>query len=437
MKSIQSRIQDRSAALLVILSFISLAISYATSILIARTLGPVGFESYAVAIATLTLLSTLSESGVGKLSIQMLPVYEASKKWNLTAGFWRFSISLVLLVSCAMVLMILLGDLSQQRENEDHAILIAALFLPAAALAGMAIDFVMAIRAPIQGATIARLVVPLTTLTLMMLGIQFINSFSATWAVGCFGMGSLVGLILAMIAYRKHSPPDALTANPEFDRGFWIRECLTFLTLATLVSWIFRSSVIALDLLSITPEDVASFAAAAETGGLILLLSKSTDKYFQPYLAVFIERHAWSEGDAMRKRRFIWVGAVCVVFLMVILLAGRSILGLYGDSFVSGYPALVLISIGCCFWSLFSLAPAYLKFSGLNRLVLGVTASSALGMITLTLLLGSWLGTTGAGLAFCIVLTTTSLTFLWLARVHFLVQTRTSELSNHGTAKHR
>ena len=141
MKSIQSRIQDRSAALLVILSFISLAISYATSILIARTLGPVGFESYAVAIATLTLLSTLSESGVGKLSIQMLPVYEASKKWNLTAGFWRFSISLVLLVSCAMVLMILLGDLSQQRENEDHAILIAALFLPAAALAGMAIDF--------------------------------------------------------------------------------------------------------------------------------------------------------------------------------------------------------------------------------------------------------------------------------------------------------
>ena len=85
-------IQDRSAAILVILSFISLAISYATSILVARSLGPVGFESYAVAIATLTLLSTLSESGVGKLAIQMLPVYQASGKWQLTAGFWRFSI---------------------------------------------------------------------------------------------------------------------------------------------------------------------------------------------------------------------------------------------------------------------------------------------------------------------------------------------------------
>ena len=420
-------IQDRSAAILVILSFISLAISYATSILVARSLGPVGFESYAVAIATLTLLSTVSESGVGKLAIQMLPVYQASGKWQLTAGFWRFSIRLVLLVSCLVALLVLLGDLSQQRSNEDHSILIAALFLPAAALAGVGIDFVMAIRAPILGAAIARLVIPMTTLGLIMLCMHFISSFDAPLAVSCFGVGSMVGVILVICVYRNRSPTEVLKAKPAFDRPYWIRECLTFLTLATLVSWIFRSSVIALDLLSLAPEDVASFAAAAETGGLILLLSKSTDKYFQPYLAVFIERHAWSEGDAMRKRRLIWVGATCSVFLIVILLAGKSILRLYGDSFVSGYPALVLIAIGCCFWSMFSLAPAYLKFSGLNRLVLIITATSAIAMITLTLLLGRWLGTTGAGIAFCMVLTITSLAFLWLARLHFLDQSRNSE----------
>ena len=277
-------IQDRSAAILVILSFISLAISYATSILVARSLGPVGFESYAVAIATLTLLSTLSESGVGKLAIQMLPVYQASGKWQLTAGFWRFSIRSVLLVSCLVALLVLLGDLSQQRTNEDHAILIAALFLPAAALAGVGIDFVMAIRAPILGAAIARLAIPTTTLVLMMLCMHFIRSFDAPWAVTCFGVGSMVGVILAICVYRKRSPTEALKATPAFDRPYWIGECLTFLTLATLVSSIFRSSVIALDFLSLAPEDVASFAAAAETGGLILLLSKSTDKYFQPYL---------------------------------------------------------------------------------------------------------------------------------------------------------
>ena len=76
---------------------------------------------------------------------------------------------------------------------------------------------------------------------------------------------------------------------------------------------------------------------------------------------------------------------------------------------------------------MFSLAPAFLKFSGLNRLVLIVTATSAIAMIVLTLLLGRWLGTTGAGIAFCLVLTTSSLAFLWLARLHFLDQSGDSE----------
>ena len=125
----------------------------------------------------------------------------------------------------------------------------------------------------------------------------------------------------------------------------------------------------------------------------------------------------------MRKRRLIWVGATCTVFLTVIVLAGKPILGLYGTSFVSGYPALILIATGCCFWSMFSLAPAYLKFSGLNQLVLFVTATAAFVMIALTLLLGYWWGTTGAGIAFFLVLTSTSSTFLWLARKHFLKQT--------------
>jgi len=419
--------QDRSAALLILLSIVSLFIIYATSIFVARSLGPVGFESYVVAIATLTLLSTLSESGVGKLSIQMLPVYQASQQWQLTAGYWRFSLRLVLLVSTSLGLLVLLGDMSDQNANEDHAVLVAALFLPATALSGVALDFVMAIRAPLHGATIARLIMPSTTLLLMVVGTQLFDSFNAPWAVACYGFGSVVGVILALTAYRQRSSREVFTAQPAYDRLYWIRECLTFLALATLVSWIFRTSVITLDFLPLSSEDVASFAAAAETGCMILLLSKSTDKYFQPYLAVFIERHAWAEGVAMRQRRLIWVGAICLAFWLLMLFAGKAILGLYGETYVRGYPALCLISTGCCFWTMLSLSPAYLKFSGMNRLVLMITACAAFAMIGLTFLLGWKWGTTGAGIAFCVVLTVTSVTFLWLARGHFLVASQPSE----------
>ena len=80
MNTSENSLQDRSAAILIVLSFTSLFIGYATSIFVARTLGAAGFESYVVAIATLTLLSTLAESGAGKAAIQILPVYKASAK---------------------------------------------------------------------------------------------------------------------------------------------------------------------------------------------------------------------------------------------------------------------------------------------------------------------------------------------------------------------
>ena len=236
MKTSENGLQDRPAAVLVMLSFVSLLISYITSIFVARSLGPAGFETYVVAIATLTLLSTLSESGAGKAAIQILPVYQASDKWHLMSGFSRFSIHLVLLVSCLMALLVLLGDMSQQRAIEEHAILIAALFLPAAALSGVFIDFLMAVRAPILGAAIARRVIPGTTLVLMMLGMHFMRSFTAPWAVACFGLGSVLGVSIAAFTYHKQSSSEVLGATPEFDRPYWIRECLTFLTLATFAS---------------------------------------------------------------------------------------------------------------------------------------------------------------------------------------------------------
>ena len=128
-----------------------------------------------------------------------------------------------------------------------------------------------------------------------------------------------------------------------------------------------------------------------------------------------IEREAWEQGEIVRRRRWIFVGSVCLIFMILIILFGRWILKLYGESFASGYPHLCLIAAGSCVWTLFSLSSSYLKFSGLNRLVLMVAASAAVLMACLTYGLGYYWGTTGAAMAFCVVLIGTSLAFRLLA----------------------
>lgn len=404
-------VQNRESLLLVIFSLLSLGITYATSIVVARTLGPGGFERYAVAVATLTLLSTMAEPGVGKLSIQMLPGYEWAKQSDLAAGYWRYSIGLVLLVSIVLGLGIVAVDLIADREVDHHSLLMAAAFLPGLALAGVSIDFVMANRNPIHGAIIARIIVPACTLTLVFVVAFLHTSFSPALAVGCFGMGSVIGTILAAGVYCRKAAPEIFSIKPAYDRRFWFRECLTFLALTTLVSWIFKISLIILEALPVSSMELASFAAALETGCMILLISKSTDKYFQPSLSVMIEREAWEQGEIVRRRRWIFVGSVCLILMILVILLGKQILKLYGESFASGYPHLCLIAAGSCAWTLFSLSSSYLKSSGLNRLVLMVAASAAVLMACLTYGLGYYWGTIGGAMAFCVVLIGTSLAF--------------------------
>ena len=171
--------------------------------------------------------------------------------------------------------------------------------------------------------------------------------------------------------------------------------------------------------LPIAELEVAWFAAAMETGCLILLLSKSTDKYFQPHISIMLEREAWDEGAKMRRRRLRWIGSACAAFLLLVFSLGKPILRLYGEPFEAGYPALCLIAIGACAWTMFSLAPAYLKFVGQSRFVFAATVCGAVAMAGLTGLLGIWHGATGAAGAFCIVLCSLAVTNLVHANRHF------------------
>ena len=407
------------AVILVAMSVVSVFIGYLTSILVARLLGPIGFEQYAVAIATLGLLATLAEAGVGKYALKVLPGFAVSKQWHLASGYWRFSLRTVLLVSMVIAVIIAAWEGIEDGEFGDYPLGVAILFLPVVALAGAGVDFVMANRAAITGALIARIVVPCTTLAALAIFMVTKTELSPSIAVLCFAGGSTVGAILCLFAFRKTSPDEYFSAEPQFQRNVWLRQSLAFAVFAFMSSWLVRISLIVLELLPVEGAEVGVFAAALETGCLILLLSKSTDKLFQPQMSIVIERTDWQMGTRLRWQRFAIVGTGCALFLLTMLLFGKSILGLYGPEFVSGYPALCFVTVGACVWTMFSLAPAFLRFIGKNTFVLVTTGLAGIALVVATVGLGNQYGATGAGAAFCILISVLMLTFLVHASRHF------------------
>lgn len=396
--------KDTRSIVLVVLSIVGAAIGYITSIVVARLLGPDRYEDYAVAISALALMATIAEGGTGKYALRVLPAYTSAGNWPKAAGYYRYAFCLVSFLSVSIAAMVAAWEAWEGDQFGDYAVGIAILFLPAAALSGAGIDFVMANRAAIRGALIARVLIPITSLVLLVVCAGLVDELNSRWAVSCYGLGALVGAFAAGIVFRRVVPSETFATSPVYEQRAWTRECISYLTLALLISWIFRISILVLEMLPVAEFEVAWFAAAMETGTLILLLSKSTDKYFQPYMSLVIEKEEWETAVRLRKQRFIWIGGACSAFLLVIFLFGRSILRWYGEPFVAGYPALCVISVGTCTWTLYSLAPSYLQFIGKSRFVFGTTLLGAIAMAVLTAVLGNEWGATGAACAFSITL---------------------------------
>ncbi|TWT83989.1 Polysaccharide biosynthesis protein [Planctomycetes bacterium CA13] len=395
--------------LLICLNVVGILLGYATSILLARNLSHEGFEQYIGAIATLGLLASLGEAGFGKYALKVVPVFVANKKSAMLSGYLRFALLGTLLLSLLLGGFAVLVETLFRTAIASRVILLAFVFLPSMSLVGVTVDLLLSFRLATTATLIARIFVPATTLGLIgwMTRVTEITPFDA---VLCFSISSLVGMILALLACFLRAKPVARSERPAFQYANWISNSLSFMALAFLTSWLFRSTLVLCHYIPHAGGELAMLAPAFETGCLILLLSKSTDKYFQPDVAVVLDSNDWKHGLEMRRNRFQLLGVGVLIFLGVIALYGKRILNLYGDDFVYAYPSLCLVSVGSSVWTMFSLAPTFLLFANQRRPLITLLVIHAVMMTVLTVWLFSIQGALGAATAYAI---TTSSLALW------------------------
>lgn len=419
----QIRADDSSAALLLVfLSIMGVAVGYSASIVIARLLGPDAFQDYVVAVAELGLFCAIAEFGVGKLSLKTMPGYVASGEWALASGYWRFSLATTGLASLLLMGCVLIWESQYNAMPWDDPLGIAILFLPAAAVCGIGIDLVMANRAAFTGMLIARVLLPATTLAIIVAVNHWAADFTVSVAIVCYGAGSVAGAIYCLVAFVWSAQPKVLLTRPQQRKSEWLPQCMYFALYSFLASWTIKISLVVLNQLPVSEIQVAHFAAALETGCLILLLAKSTDKFFEPQMSIVIATRDFESGFRLRDSRYRLVWSGCGLFLLVMLLFGKQILSIYGDGYADGHHALCLISVGTCLLTMFSLAPAYLRFVDRARFVNAVMIVAAVSMAVLTAAMGYFFGATGAAAAFCIVSATVSLTYLQAANRHIKAQ---------------
>lgn len=413
----QRKTGNTAPLLLVLANLLGIGIGYTMTVVLARHFSSSEFEQYVGTIATLGLCATLAEAGFGKYGLKVVPIFVANNIKSLLRGYMRFSFIGCLLLSVLLGAALLAIESTLREAGRERIVLIAVAFLPAAACLGVTVDLLIAYQLATTATMIARVLVPTTTL---MMTLFLMNTLHVTpWlAVTCFGIGSLVGLIVALGFCLSTATPLIRNSDADIRLGDWCYQGFSFLVFGFLTSWIFKAPLILAHHLPHRVNELAMLAPAFETGCLILLISKSTDKYFQPAMSVIIESRDWATGQTVRRDRYWLVGCGVILYLAIIVVFGKSILGLYGESFVEAYPALCIIALGSSCWTLFSLAPSFLMFVGEGRsLVLNLLAHGTV-LVVLTLLLFNSYGYNGAAMAYAVSISSLALVNLYLANAY-------------------
>lgn len=401
---------------LCLLAFASYGLFYGLTIFLARTLDTEGFESYNVAVATLTLLASLTTLGLEKYALRALPAFFDRQDWDHGRGFVWFGWRAILATSVAVGVVYSVGRLSATAGDgaERWPVLMAMAFLPAAAVAQLFIEVLTASGRVVRATLAYRLVFPAAAGLFVLAASRLPGGLTAAAAVLGYGAGWLVMVVVLLRLAKRAVPAGIWTAAKKTSAGEWLRRSAPYLAHSVLMTQFASLGIIGLEFAGRGARSVALLAACMQTGSFIVLLATATNRLYSPQLSVMIERRDYESMARTIRERLRWVTPVTLAYFLIMLLFGDEILGLYGPQFREGHGALVWIAGGASIGVLFAMAPNYLKYIRRSDLVLGITVVAAAVNFGLILLLGPEHGATGAAIAYAVSLGGMSLAFLAL-----------------------
>lgn len=407
----------RKALQLCLLALVSYLLFYGIGVFLARALGVGGFKAYSVAIATVTLLASLSTLGLEKYAQRALTAYLEAGNWHHARGFMIFGRNAVFVTSAVAVAiygLVVGGRWTIAQTVPSWTTMAALLFLPMMVLAMFMLEILASTGEVIRGTFVYRALLPLCLVSSLALIWVSPVRLTATLAVLSYGLAWLVSLFVLRRLLLGTMDNELMGSRPVKEPREWILKSSPFLVHSVMMTQFASLGIVGLELLGKTEQDVAVLAAAMQTGGFIILLATATNRLYGPMASRFIERRDYPGMISTIKERHSWIIPATLVYFVVMVVFGRRILQLFGPEFEAGYPALCFIAGGASISVWFAMAPNYLKFVGRNRQVLGITAAAGLLNMLLLLVLGPRWGATGAGAAYGISVAMMAIVFIVL-----------------------
>lgn len=391
------------------LKVLSLPLTLATSILLARALEPEGYGQYVFVMSVIALLALPIGPGLGQLITREIARYHHGKDWSLFRGLLRRAHQWVLLGSVVIIgNVIILARHNAVWAADDRwtLLFIAVLILPLMGLNALRSSTLRGLRHVFQAQLpelLARPAFHLLFAGLLLGG----GALTPATALGSQIVATGLAFLLGAWLVGRYRPPQVKQVDPDYRHGEWGRALLPFSLLAAVSTLNAQIGILVLGWLG-TDEDVAALQVAQQGAMLVVLSLTIVNLVIAPHIA-----RAYREGDKAKLQQLSRQSARAAlvvslpIALTFIFFGGPILHFFYGEAYanVATWP-LAILAFGQLINVVFGSVGMLLVMTGHERdtlnghiVALMVTGFSAVLLIPL-------LGVIGAAVAVSLGLVT-------------------------------
>lgn len=377
-----------------ILRIASTGLALVTSIILARLLGVGNYGIFTYSLAWVWVLMMVSIMGFDKLLLRYVSTYHAKLEWGFIYGLVRRSFTISIIVSIIVMFAAAGIALIVQKSHDltvTNSFLLSLLLLPIFILIRLHQSTLQGLHRVVIGQVPEMVIQPILFILFIFITFFVINrKLTAPIAIIDFIMASIFVLIVLRYMLRKAFIQSINDVTPLYEMKLWIRSTLPLLFLNSLYvinSW---ADVIMLGVIKGT--ELAGIYNVANRGAeFITFVLVSVNTVFAPTIA-----RLYTRGEIEELQRAVTLTAKVVLILSIpIALAfiffGKLFLLLYGQEFLRGNAALIILSVAQLFNAGMGSVGFLLIMTGHEKdAAIGVGISAILNILLNAMLIPLW-----------------------------------------------
>lgn len=339
---------QRMAGSAFLIRVVSAGIVYLTQVLLARWMGRFEFGIYVYVWSWVGFLGMMAPLGIAYSAQRFIPEYRTRRDDARLNGFLRAARLICLGLGAAAGLVLALTVLALGDKIAPYYVLpflIASLALPIFALScaqdSIARSFNWVLLALLPGFILQPVIIFFTLGALHLAGAPVSAVAGLAAAVA-----SLWTIVLVQLVILGKKLKATLTATaPRYETREWLATALPIFLVDSFYLLLAYVDILVLQIF-VGPADIAVYYAATKTMALVTFVyyavsSASAHRFSEYHVAGEHEKLARFVGDTIR-----WTFWPSLALALMLLVAGRFILSLFGPGFSDGYPLLAVLMIG-------------------------------------------------------------------------------------------